>query len=442
MKQNRFMGCGLRIVGDVGEWTSHTIDETNMVNGKPLYYFKNRSNETVPEGAGLVILANCTNMTVENQNISNTTAGIVLAHSHLNTLVNNTLTSNSNHGIAFWGSGNGNNIVGVTCGKNSVSGIRISGEDNTILQSTFVENGVGIELGFRSHNTLIERCVIRDNQGSGIVVGQEVQGTEIHRNNIFNNGGAGYGVTSESAGEPYRVNATENWWGTEYGPEWSYGGKVSGNVEYEPWFEEPVKIEEMDEEESNEGNIEINDILFGTSLAAGILVAVGVIYLSEPLRFTLFKGLSPLYTRLNPDKIEKDIKQQNIRGRIYQYIKDNPGIQLSAIKKEVKVGYGTTVYHLGVLLRERYLRSSVSGNRKFFWVKRDFPGMGDSVLTDIHRKILETLEKFGELSRSEIRKRTGISKSTLGFNIKQLVEMDKVEEETRGRENFCSLKLY
>ena len=176
---------------------------------------------------------------------------------------------------------------------------------------------------------------------------------------------------------------------------------------------------------------------------SGAFAALAIAFAaSEAFRFRFLRTLLPLYTRLSEKKIEKDIKQQNIRGRIYQHIKDTPGINFSEIKKEMKVGYGTAVYHLSVLVRERYLRSSASGKQKLFWVKQDFPGASESVLTDIHRKILETLEKFGELSRAEIREKTGISKSTLGFNIKQLEMMGRLVEETRGKENYCSLKLY
>ncbi len=47
------------------ESTSHTI-KNNTVNGKPLYYFKNKNNFTVNNDAGQVILVNCSNVTIKN----------------------------------------------------------------------------------------------------------------------------------------------------------------------------------------------------------------------------------------------------------------------------------------------------------------------------------------------------------------------------------------
>ncbi len=195
--------------------------------------------------------------------------------------------------------------------------------------------------------------------------------------------------------------------------------------------------------ESESSDIEITYILIALSilLMGNAVILTYLAHNSEVLRFKLLRIFLPLYTRLNEKTIEKDIRQQNIRGRIYQHIKEKPGTNFTTVLKEVGSGYGNTIYHLSVLRRQGYVRSSVSGSFKLFWVKKDFPATaGSAALTDVQRNIIELLEKCGELSRAEIRKRMGIPKSTLRFNIKQLEELGRIREEKKGKAYLCSLK--
>ncbi len=106
---NTMNNNGLHLGGTHSEhWNTHTMDNTNTVNEKPLYYWKNQNEGTVPAGAGQVILANCNGVTIENQNVSNGSIGILLGFSNHNTIKNNT-ASNNNYGIVLTNS-NGNNI--------------------------------------------------------------------------------------------------------------------------------------------------------------------------------------------------------------------------------------------------------------------------------------------------------------------------------------------
>jgi len=98
----------------------------------------------------------------------------------------------------------------------------------------------------------------------------------------------------------------------------------------------------------------------GTLVFSGLVACV---WLSERWRYLLFAMIVlPMYTRLKND-IEKDLMQQNNRGRIYQHIKDYPGVTLNLIKNAVETGNGTTVYHLKILEKDgRIVRT---GNHYF-----------------------------------------------------------------------------
>lgn len=101
LADNNLIGDGISIEGDSLEyWNTHTIESSNTVNGKPLYYWNDKTGGTVLEEAGQVIIANCTEVIVENQYISNLNSAIVVGYSDNVTLKNNTVSEN-NYGFYF-----------------------------------------------------------------------------------------------------------------------------------------------------------------------------------------------------------------------------------------------------------------------------------------------------------------------------------------------------
>ena len=192
----------------------------------------------------------------------------------------------------------------------------------------------------------------------------------------------------------------------------------------------------LEKEESSEDNNYLFIVLAGTTAFLLLFAA----YLSEPFRIKLYSILFiPLYTRIREDSIEKDVRQQNIRGRIFQFINDNPSTNFSNIKRNIPAGHGTTIYHLSRLEREGYIRSVVQGKYKMFWPKRDFPEMEDALLTAIQRRIMNILDMYGTMSRRELAKETDLPVSTLHYNVKKLVNMGKISEEKNGTGHSCTI---
>ena len=63
------------------ELVSHTIDATNTVHSKPIYYYSNQDGYLEASkfsNAGQVILVNCSYADVSNLNVSNTVLGLML----------------------------------------------------------------------------------------------------------------------------------------------------------------------------------------------------------------------------------------------------------------------------------------------------------------------------------------------------------------------------
>jgi parallel beta-helix repeat protein len=93
------VGNGIFIEGETTSDYTNEIDTSNLVNGKPVYYWKDVDGGRVPDGAGQVILVNSKNVIVENQNINNASVGIAVVFSSYITIKNNTCSNNKVYGV-------------------------------------------------------------------------------------------------------------------------------------------------------------------------------------------------------------------------------------------------------------------------------------------------------------------------------------------------------
>jgi parallel beta-helix repeat protein len=106
---NHFFSDGIYIDGDNAlDFNSHSITSDNLVNGLPVYYYKNLSGLTVDNVVvGELLIANCSNARISNLTINNSFCGIEAAFSDGVILTNCTI-SNCSSGIALTYSDYGN----------------------------------------------------------------------------------------------------------------------------------------------------------------------------------------------------------------------------------------------------------------------------------------------------------------------------------------------
>ena len=159
---------GLMIEGLRESWDTHTIPTTNEVNGRPLYYYKDMQGITVPKSAGQIILANCSEILIEDQKLSDCTVGILVGYSSNITILNCT-SSRNDYGIYLKQTPFSlieNNIAKL----NTKSGILIQRSDNVrLLDNECSENGGGKGGGYHFFESGIElvyttNCTIRNNR--------------------------------------------------------------------------------------------------------------------------------------------------------------------------------------------------------------------------------------------------------------------------------------
>ncbi|MEM3578458.1 MAG: NosD domain-containing protein [Candidatus Bathyarchaeia archaeon] len=121
-----------------------TIDTSNIINSKPVYYLVNIQKAEVPIDIGCIILVNCTEITIKNLSITNNGAGIQLAYTRNSSVINCNFANNL-HGIWLFNS-----------------------SDNLILSNTVTENQYGIWLFYSLNNTLANNTLTNNHYGIGL----------------------------------------------------------------------------------------------------------------------------------------------------------------------------------------------------------------------------------------------------------------------------------
>ena len=128
------------------------IDDSNTVNGKPVYYWVNRRDMTVPLDAGWIALVNCTRITVENLNLTSNGQGVLLVFTTNSTITKNNITNNG-IGIDLHLFSNYNTVSGNNITQNSWYGIILfESSNNKIYHNNFVDNTEQVPI-YESTNT-------------------------------------------------------------------------------------------------------------------------------------------------------------------------------------------------------------------------------------------------------------------------------------------------
>ena len=165
----------------------NSIDTSNTVDGKPIFYWVNERDMTIPFDAGYVALVNCTRITVKNLNITSNMQGILLVLTKNSTVTDNRMTNNI-VGIfldySFYNTISRNNST-----ENLERGIwLIDSYQNDVRENINARNEIGIQLHFSSNNRISANNVTMNNY-SGIDLVESshniISGNYIALNNLY-----------------------------------------------------------------------------------------------------------------------------------------------------------------------------------------------------------------------------------------------------------------
>jgi len=212
--------------------------------------------------------------------------------------------------------------------------------------------------------------------------------------------------------------------------------------------EKPVSFKEGDKEvkvkEGTTGD-EIEELLtedeekafpwFWVSLGLVVLIGAAISF-TETGKIRFILSTMALVTRVTEEDIEKDIREQNIRGMIYQHIQENPGTRYNAIQKSVMVSNGTVCYHLDVLKKREYIRSKPVMGKMYYWStdlifpdKKRYPQHKYPPLDEDQEEIIQALQAGPSLSAKELSLQTAIPGATLYRKLQKMTIFGMVSKE-------------
>ncbi len=223
LKNNKMKACGIIVPYSIpqqfADITSHTIETTNLINGKPLYFYVNKTGLSAIDfaNAGQILLINCNNSQIANLDLSNGSLGILLSNCFYSTLTNNNFSYNNNYGILLFKSNyttirgnfinncengiyiydsNDNIISGNNVNYNQRlfgsifkegSGIYVAlSHRNLVIDNNIKNNDYGLNFEWDCSNSTISGNIITNNSYNGLKMELGIQ-NEISRNVIMYN---------------------------------------------------------------------------------------------------------------------------------------------------------------------------------------------------------------------------------------------------------------
>lgn len=160
LRGNAMRQCGLQVAGNTFADYRNDATSSNTVNGRPLYYYTDEINRTIPSDAGQVLLINCTGCVVSQCHLSNASIGLELAFSSNNRVEDNILANNSVVGIDLDGSENDNNIIRNNRLRGNNYGVDVDSSSRNLFQDNLLtENSLGVSFDACGENTMIGNII-------------------------------------------------------------------------------------------------------------------------------------------------------------------------------------------------------------------------------------------------------------------------------------------
>jgi len=189
LTNNLMAGTGILVEALLPAYlNTHSIDTSNKVNGKNVYYMVNQANITPAQltNAGQIVLVNCTNASIYGMDISNSSVGLCMVYCNFGNVTGNNFTHNR-IGFILANFGQNNSITSNNASYNLQFGMEsYASSNNTFVNNTISNNdNAGLVLRYSS-TTLLDSNNVSSNM-YGIVLENTNQYNTLYRNDIHEN---------------------------------------------------------------------------------------------------------------------------------------------------------------------------------------------------------------------------------------------------------------
>jgi len=272
--ENEMKKCGIEVTSpSYSKYVDTTIDTSNYINNKPIYFYKNTNGLTPDDflNAGQIILVNCNDSKISNVNVSNGSCGIIIYDCHnikINncnsfynsifgiqlfgyncTISNSTMKRNNEMGLEVLGEGNyiinnqleNNQFESYRWGEYPSIGIRVRGDYTYVINNSVKYSYDGIYL-FDCSNCYFIGNLIQNNSRSGVFINSYNRENNTFFNNYFINNGK----HALDLGSSTRWNSPEigNFWDNYTGSDFDDDGigDISHIIALSPLIEDSLPI--------------------------------------------------------------------------------------------------------------------------------------------------------------------------------------------------------
>jgi predicted transcriptional regulator len=175
----------------------------------------------------------------------------------------------------------------------------------------------------------------------------------------------------------------------------------------------------------------------GLATALGVFLALGGLALgwNEVVLVAILNLLLPVYVKLR----REEVLDQYTRGKIHGYIIANPGEHYNSIKAQLRLKNGTLAYHLRVLEREGYVKTTRDGMFKRFYPEAALLPRRRSEYSAIQEIVLENVRTSPGITQNELARRMGVSSQVVNYHIRNLVAAGAIRLDREGRLTRCYL---
>jgi predicted transcriptional regulator len=177
---------------------------------------------------------------------------------------------------------------------------------------------------------------------------------------------------------------------------------------------------------------------FEMILLLGFVISLSVMsaafLLTEVGKVAFFYYIYVLYTR-----IKKEYLLDNFtRGEIFGYIKANPGVHFSEIKRALELKNGSLAYHIRALEKRDFIVSKRDrGYKRFYPKTMKLPARNIRELIPMQRNIMEIVKESPGISQTNIAEQLDISFQLVHYHVKILLDADYMILEKDGKQTYC-----
>ncbi len=126
------------------------------------------------------------------------------------------------------------------------------------------------------------------------------------------------------------------------------------------------------------------------------------------------------------------------RARIYEHLLLQPGNHLRSIVRHMRIGFGTTLHHLNVLVQDGLIRTEKgNGRRRYYAIgQRSEPQRNHLYerhweFRDLRMRVLLVMRRLPEATPTSIARTLGISRQLAAYHLHRLSEIGLARREGR-----------